>query len=251
MDIHPAEDAEWVDAPAQHFTGRAQFGTQLSEEHLNALAVRFEAGARTDWHHHPNGQVLYVVEGRGRIGEEGGGAEFEAGDAVYTPPGTAHWHGAGPGAPMMHISLTSGREGTVWHPRKVSEEEYNRTASIHIPKEKDILFSVLQALGAVGGSGKTSEVRAAVDGLLGITQEQGSSMIESGISRIEDRANWASDKLKNLECLEKDEGVWSLTAKGREFLYRSQQESPEDLNKELWSAAMERRARTYGVDDKP
>ena len=247
MDIHRGEDAEWVDAPAQHFTGRAQFGTQLSQEHLNALAVRFEAGARTDWHHHPKGQVLYVLEGSGRIREEGSAAaRFEAGDTLYTPPGKVHWHGAGPDAPMMHISLTSGEDGTVWHPRKVSEEEYNRDAAIRIPREKDILFSVLQALGAIGGSGKTHEVREAVDGLLGVTQEQRSSMIDSGTPRIDDRANWASDKLNNVECLEKEEGVWSLTEKGREFLHRSQQESPEDLNNELWSAAMRRRARSYG-----
>lgn len=247
MDMHRAEEVEWADAPAQHFTGRAQFGMGLNEEGLNALAVRFEAGARTDWHHHPRGQVLYVVEGSGRIQEEGGdSAEFEAGDAIYTPPGRVHWHGAGPDGSMQHISLTTGEDATIWHPRKVTDEEYNRPYNIQIPREKDIMFNVLQALGAVGGSGKAREVIVAIRGSLGVTQEQWSSKVKSGIPRIEDRTRWASDKLKNIGCIVKEKGVWILTNKGKGFLSRSQQETTEDLNEELWSEAMEYRA---GVTD--
>lgn len=117
---------------------------------------------------------------------------------------------------------------------------YHKTP-IQIPRERDIMLSVLQALGAIGGSGKPQEVIAGVGGLLGVTGEQWSSKVKSGISRIEDRTRWASDKLKNIGCLDKDRGMWYLTDKGKEFLYRSQQELPRDLNEELWNNAMEYR----------
>lgn len=126
MERRRAEDVEWADAPAENFTGRVRFGPLSDQGPLNALAVRFEAEARTDWHSHPEGQVLYVVEGRGRIQDDDGTTEeFAAGDAVYTPPGQIHWHGAGPDGPMTHLSLTTGG-ATIWEPRKVTNEEYNR-----------------------------------------------------------------------------------------------------------------------------
>ncbi len=88
------------------------------------LGVRFEPGARTDWHSHPEGQVLYVVSGAGRVQEDGRTTvEISVGDVVYTEPGTVHWHGATQQSPMMHLSITTGGE-TEWLPRKVSDGEY-------------------------------------------------------------------------------------------------------------------------------
>ncbi len=88
------------------------------------LGVQFEPGARTDWHSHPEGQVLYVVSGAGRVQEDDGTTiEISAGDVVYTEPGTVHWHGATQHSPMMHLSITTGGE-TEWLPRKVSDAEF-------------------------------------------------------------------------------------------------------------------------------
>ena len=122
----------------------------------------------------------------------------------------------------------------------IGKSTYHKTP-IQIPRERDIMLSVLQALGAIGGSGKPKEVIAGVGGMLGVTGEQWSSKVRSGIPRIDDRTRWASDKLKNIGCLDKVRGMWCLTDKGREFLYRSQQESPRDLNDELWNKAMKHR----------
>lgn len=122
----------------------------------------------------------------------------------------------------------------------IEESVYSKT-QIQIPRERDIMLSVLQALGAIGGSGKPKEVIAGVGGLLGVTGEQWASKVKSGISRIDDRTRWASHKLKNIGCLDKDRSMWYLTDKGKEFLYRSQQESPRALNDELWNKAMEYR----------
>lgn len=126
MEHLPAVNIEWVDAPAEHFTGKVRFGPLSDQGQLNALAVSFDPGARTDWHWHPEGQVLYVTEGTGLVQDDDGTTvEISSGDSVYTPPNQIHWHGAGPDAPMIHLSLTTGA-ATVWEPRKVSVEEYGR-----------------------------------------------------------------------------------------------------------------------------
>lgn len=117
----------WTAAPADHFTGRVWFGA-MSEpadpEDMNVLGVQFEPGARTDWHSHPAGQVLYVVSGSGHVANEAGErVDMSAGDTVTTPPNELHWHGARPDSPMMHLSITHGG-ATVWSEEKVSDEQY-------------------------------------------------------------------------------------------------------------------------------
>jgi quercetin dioxygenase-like cupin family protein len=79
----------------------------------SALAVSFEAGVRTDWHRHSGGQVLFVVEGAGRVAtRDGEVAEIRAGDLVEAPPDEEHWHGASEHQPMTHLSLAFGE--TEW-----------------------------------------------------------------------------------------------------------------------------------------
>lgn len=128
MEHTQAEDIPWKRAPEEHFTGKVLFGplSHATDGGLNALAVQFEPGARTDWHTHPDGQVLYVVQGAGLVQKDDGTtAEISAGDVVYSPPGERHWHGARVNSPMMHLSLTTG--GAVeWETNKVSDEEYGR-----------------------------------------------------------------------------------------------------------------------------
>jgi len=128
MDHTPAERIGWAPAPQENFTGRVWFGplSHASEDGLKAAGVHFDPAARTDWHSHPEGQVLYVTSGAGLVQTEGGETvEISAGDVVYAPPDELHWHGAGPDSPMMHLSLTTGG-ATEWEPRKVSDEEYRR-----------------------------------------------------------------------------------------------------------------------------
>ena len=98
--------------------------SQGEDRVLNAITVTFEPGARTHWHSHPEGQVLYVMSGNGRGGTENGRiVTFSAGDVIYSKPGELHWHGATPDSPMSHLSLTTGG-ATVWEARPVSAEEY-------------------------------------------------------------------------------------------------------------------------------
>ena len=78
-----------------------------------ALAVSFEAGVRTSWHRHTRGQILFVIEGTGRVStRDGEVVEICAGDMVEAPPDEEHWHGASAYEPMTHLSLAFGE--TLW-----------------------------------------------------------------------------------------------------------------------------------------
>lgn len=127
MHHESTDGVAWQVAPAENFTGNVWFGplhAPSDAADLNVLGVRFEAGARTDWHSHPAGQVLYIVEGTARVQTEAGETvDAGPGDAVHAPAGELHWHGASPDAPMVHLSITHGG-ATEWAPRKVTDDEY-------------------------------------------------------------------------------------------------------------------------------
>jgi len=109
-----------TDAPEEPFdqptfsapVTRRDYGA-LEQPRGTALVVSFPAGVRTDWHSHPDGQVLYIVEGRGRVGtRDGEVAQVAAGDLVYAPPDEQHWHGASEDEPVRHLALSFG--DTAW-----------------------------------------------------------------------------------------------------------------------------------------
>lgn len=112
-----ARSADAPDEPFDngHFSGpvtRRDFGP-VDHPSGTALLVSFPAGARTDWHSHPDGQVLYVVEGNGRVGTRDGSVErISAGDLVVAPPDEEHWHGASEDASVRHLALSFGE--TAW-----------------------------------------------------------------------------------------------------------------------------------------
>jgi quercetin dioxygenase-like cupin family protein len=132
MTYRRAADVEWKPAGPEHFTGEVWFGplhTPLDPADLNVLGVRFSPGARSDWHSHPAGQVLYVVEGTARVQAEGEPMVVAGpGDAVHAPAGVVHWHGATPDGPMTHLSITHGG-ATAWLARKVTDTEYGGTGA--------------------------------------------------------------------------------------------------------------------------
>ncbi|HEY0655452.1 MAG TPA: cupin domain-containing protein, partial [Chryseosolibacter sp.] len=54
--------------PATNFTGKAyNFGLVPNDSMYNTLVgnVYFEAGARSNWHKHPGGQILIITDGEG------------------------------------------------------------------------------------------------------------------------------------------------------------------------------------------
>lgn len=88
--------------------------------------VTFEPGARTNWHYHPGGQILLVIEGKGLYQEKGKPIQvIQKGDVIKCPPNAIHWHGATPADTMIHIAISSNiSKGNVVWLEKVSDEEY-------------------------------------------------------------------------------------------------------------------------------
>jgi quercetin dioxygenase-like cupin family protein len=85
----------------------------------------FEPGARTAWHRHPGGQLLFVEKGAARVQERGGMLhELTMGQSHYTGPGVEHWHGATPASEFTQVALGRGDTAeTVWL-EKVSDRQY-------------------------------------------------------------------------------------------------------------------------------
>lgn len=83
-------------------------------EGVSVAVVRFSDGARTHWHEHPGEQILYILEGEGRVGTADEQYLVYPGDVVHAAPGERHWHGAAPGQHMAHISITTGG-GPTWY----------------------------------------------------------------------------------------------------------------------------------------
>jgi quercetin dioxygenase-like cupin family protein len=115
MRVTRSSDTQHEPMEAEHFSGpasRLDLG-RMNDPVASPLVVSFERGARTSWHRHTGGQVLYVLEGRARAGvRDGESAELQTGDFVYAPPGEEHWHGAADGASASHIALSFGE--TQW-----------------------------------------------------------------------------------------------------------------------------------------
>src|SRR4051812_50158127 len=107
-------------APGEHFPGTVWQDPVImapAPARLNCSRVSFEPGARTNWHHHPLGQTLYVISGVGRVQTKGGPViEIRPGDTVWIPPGELHWHGGAPTHGMTPIAMQEADAGVVSTP---------------------------------------------------------------------------------------------------------------------------------------
>ena len=92
---------------------------------LSVARRRFEAGARTYWHSHDNGQLLYVESGR-MWAQKRGQAKHELGpgESDYTAPNVVHWHGATSASPLVQVNVGFGGS-TKWL-EAVPEAEYRK-----------------------------------------------------------------------------------------------------------------------------
>jgi len=115
---------------AEWFTGNAFLTPLVAKDKNNefsAGSVTFEAGARTNWHTHPKGQVLLVLEGKGFYQEKGKSARsIQKGDVVNIPENLEHWHGATASESMTHIAITNFKDDVqVTWLKPVTDEEYS------------------------------------------------------------------------------------------------------------------------------
>lgn len=114
-----------VGAPTS-FSGAAsyQMVAAAGDGSVGVARVTFERGARTFWHTHTGEQVLYFLEGRGRVQIRGERAvDAVVGDVVHIPPLVEHWHGAHPDEAqrMRHVAISFG--AVTWLDA-VAEDDY-------------------------------------------------------------------------------------------------------------------------------
>ncbi|KAL4967010.1 cupin domain-containing protein [Aspergillus stella-maris] len=104
------------------FTGSVYQTIIHSSNETSIAHVLFTPSARTYWHTHEEGQILYITSGHGWIAELGEEPRRIAeGDVIFAPPGTTHWHGADRGSLMGHFVVGLG--GARWA-GPVGEGEY-------------------------------------------------------------------------------------------------------------------------------
>lgn len=115
--------------PQEYFTGTAWVNRLVQQDETGTYSignVLFEPGARTNWHTHPAGQTLIVLDGKGWYQEKGKSARsITKGDVVQIPSNTVHWHGAAKDSSMAHLAITNSKDGGVKWLQAVTEEEYN------------------------------------------------------------------------------------------------------------------------------
>ncbi len=104
-----------------NFTGVV---TPMDAKDVTAGRRNFAAGARTAWHSHDKGQLIYAESGRMRTGRRGQPfKEYDAGGSEYTPPNVEHWHGATTKEPLVQVNIQFG--GTTKWLTKTTDDEYN------------------------------------------------------------------------------------------------------------------------------
>lgn len=132
MQILRASARPTKQAPAASFVGTVYMDEVVvgaAPSRMRATRVSFTPGARTNWHTHPVGQVLFCLSGTGRYQEQGGPvAELLPGDTVMIAPGVKHWHGAAPDHLFSHLAMSEVDDkggGTAWL-EPVSEADYRK-----------------------------------------------------------------------------------------------------------------------------
>jgi 4-carboxymuconolactone decarboxylase len=116
--------------PNDWFTGNAFLKLLVAKDKNNdfsAGSVTFSPGARTNWHTHPKGQVLLVIEGNGLYQEKGKPVQpIKKGDVINIPENIEHWHGATADNKMVHIAITNFKEDVqVTWLQPVTDEEFS------------------------------------------------------------------------------------------------------------------------------
>lgn len=103
--------------PSSNFTGNAyNFGLVANDSIYNTLVgnVYFEKGARSNWHTHPSGQILIIIDGEGYHQIEGQPRQtIRKGDVVKCPPNAKHWHGATENSSLSQMYIVPNTENGI------------------------------------------------------------------------------------------------------------------------------------------
>jgi quercetin dioxygenase-like cupin family protein len=93
-------------APNPNATGVVEF---QPTDGMLTRRLRFEAGARTNWHTHTHRQMIWAEEGRGLYQEMGEPVKELVKDVpVLTKANVPHWHGAAPNSHVVQLTIYGG-----------------------------------------------------------------------------------------------------------------------------------------------
>ncbi len=113
-------------APNVHHTGDVWLSHLSAADSIfdyNIAVAKFAAAAKLDWHIHPKGQQLLIIEGEGLYQERGKPIQVvRKGDVVKCQPGVEHWHAATPKNGVTYLAIT-GNQRTEWLER-IPEEQF-------------------------------------------------------------------------------------------------------------------------------
>ncbi|WP_197496204.1 cupin domain-containing protein [Maribacter hydrothermalis] len=132
MASNPSEEAIFPKGElglAKNFTGNAyNYGLVANDSIYNTLVgnVYFEKSARSNWHLHPSGQILIVLDGEGYHQLEGQPRQLmKKGDVIKVPANTRHWHGATENKSLTQMYILPKTEnGFVTWLEPVTDEQY-------------------------------------------------------------------------------------------------------------------------------
>ncbi|MDP6582561.1 MAG: cupin domain-containing protein, partial [Vicinamibacterales bacterium] len=107
----------WLAGRPQAATAQSRFvggAPSRSDVEVRPSRLRFEPGARSNWHSHGNFQIIMAEEGAGRTQVRGEPLQkLEVGSPVYAAAGVVHWHGAAPDEYLVQLTFSSGE--TSWY----------------------------------------------------------------------------------------------------------------------------------------
>lgn len=113
-------------APNVHHTGDvwlSHLSTGDSIFDYSIAVAKFAKGAKLDWHKHPKGQHLLIIEGEGLYQERDKPIKVvKKGEVVKCQPDVEHWHAATPESGVTYLAIT-GNQRTVWF-EKIPEEVF-------------------------------------------------------------------------------------------------------------------------------
>lgn len=120
----------------QHHTGKVwlnELNHADSTFNFSIALATFEKGALLDWHQHPGGQILQIVDGVGYYQERGKAVELvRKGDIVKCRPDVEHWHGASHESGVAYLAISPAHKGrTIWH-QPVTKEEYQMALALKV-----------------------------------------------------------------------------------------------------------------------
>ena len=105
--LHTAVVASGAAGAFSRERGHPVFPVRVPACSLSMSVGALEPGARTTSHRHAYEAVMYVLAGRGHSVVEGHRFDWQAGDALYTPPWSWHQHVADPDCAVEYVTATN------------------------------------------------------------------------------------------------------------------------------------------------